>query len=160
MTSTSFRDGVPYVGGIGQDIARGILPVASVFDTDPSNLKYITDGDIGSVSGTGETALGAAANYGMLELDFGIEKAVQICTYMTAWSLANTHLTLYCDVWDGSAFQYGGQALYSVTSTIERRLAIPVQFASTQKIRFRLYAAGADTFYAKFYEILALEVLP
>lgn len=68
-------------GGVStlQNSANGIVPVASSWDVDPTNLANATDGDIDTATGIGNSVnKGAFNDYGVLSIDLGSIKNVLI----------------------------------------------------------------------------------
>lgn len=55
-----------------QNTIKGVAPVASFWDVDPTNLANATDGDVNTVTGTGTSVnKGAFNDYGVLSFDLG-----------------------------------------------------------------------------------------
>jgi len=155
MTNTLFKDGVPYVGAIGQNIARGIVPTATGWDTPPSNLENATDGDPTTATGVGSTTLGGGGYIGTIEIDLQTYKNILVSVLCSAWSDGGPRIDLHL-VADS---YYWGDIGYSYASS-ENRMTCNVGWVYANKINLQYIGGAADTYYIKIYEIVALEVIP
>jgi len=160
MKSTTFRDGVPYFGAIGQDIARGMLPIASTFDTSPPNLENITDGDVTTDSGEGSKVLAGAGVVGYISLDFGTPKTGLIMADVSIKSTAGACTGYAEQKIDGVWWTWGEIIAMGSHTTYDRDCHAPVFFANADQIRMMIYVNTAATATIKIHEMIALEVLP
>jgi len=160
MTSTTFRDGVPYVGAIGQDIARDKLPVAATWNTDPSDLANITDGDLSSETGEGIYTFGGAANAAYITIDLGRKVSGIVLVSMNA-KVSASSATFYVRQYDGAAWSYGCSGIVTISDAVYRNKPIfPVYISNAEQIQLYFYASGALTLTAKYRNATILEVLP
>ena len=90
-----------------RNVLRGIVPTASAWDTAPTNLDRITDGDYTTETGEGSKASGGGA-YGYLSFDLGASKLIMISGL---WSTYSSTGNTYCYL------SYGEQSNFSDART-------------------------------------------
>ena len=145
-------------GNILNNILKGKLGVASVWDTDPANLENMTDGDLATVTGTGSKVMGAGGSYGHITFDLGSVKTVLVGGKVGIWSTAGN---IYCVLeqsdnnitWNGD----NGTAL-NYTTLVEQVSAFRTHLVTCRYFRLRFYVTAASTAYAKIYEVMAWEL--
>jgi len=142
-----------------KNIARGILPVAATWDTDPSDLANITDGDQSTETGEGVHAFGGAANAAYITIALGRKVSGIVLVGMNAKVSAST-ATFYVRQYDGAAWSYGCSGIVSISdATYRNKPILPVYISNAEQIQIYFYASGALTLTAKFRDITILEVL-
>lgn len=156
----TYLDGVEYVGAIGRNIARGILPVATNFDADPANLAKATNDDPNDPTGIATTNIGAAGVFGNITLDFGSVKTAILSVIVDTWASASNPEIYICSSNDGVNFYY---PLAPMGSSRQAAESIPISYPTVsfhaRYLRLMYYNGAAANCYTKIYEIIALEVL-
>ncbi len=160
MTNTLFKDGIPYIGAIGQNIARGITPTASGWDTPPSNLENATDGDPDTATGIGSTTLGGAGHLGTIKIDLGCVKPVFVMIRLSAYSDAGLGLLYHMSNQGGTWGYWHGNKGHVAWSNSTFREWSSEFFAYASEVGFSVYVNSAATGYVKIYELIAIEVIP
>ncbi len=145
---------------IRQNVARGITPSVSIWDTPPDHLERVTDGDVDTVTGTGQTTLGAAGTAGIVKLDFPHPVTGFVVPYFGFWT-DGVYCTVFIDQYVGGTLYYAVNDIVGSSATSEQRRAGLVSYLTdADSMRLRFYLSGAGTLYAKFYEIAVYEVIP
>lgn len=145
--------------GVGKNVARGITPTVSDWDTSPSNLERVTDGDLSTVTGTGQTTLGAAGTAGILKIDFDRPVTGFVIPYFGYWTDGVTG-RVYLDQYVNGSLYYATLDFTNTGATTEQKKAGFVSYLTeSDAIRFRFYLSSAGTLYAKFYEVAVFEVV-
>lgn len=149
------------------NLLAGLTPVASGWDTAPTNLAACTDGDPTTATGTGSTVKAAIDNYGYLTFDLGAVKTFLINAKIAMWSTANS-CAVYSYYKEASADLYKtGPTNLTLTTTIEplannaltTNLNYPqVLTARYFQLGFKTGAAASATYNAKIYNIGAHEL--
>lgn len=143
---------------------KGVQPEFSGWDTPPSSPENVTDEDWSSVTGTGQTKVGAGGGFvGFMDFDMGAVRTVQIFIKVGLWgsiSGQNHELDISwsnnpdVDGWFSASF-------YNIvveTLTTEQVHMSHVQHVRARHVRFRFWYYGSNgTGYAKIYEAMALE---
>jgi len=142
-----------------KNAAKGITPVASGWDTPPSDLEKATDGDPDTVTGTGQTTTGAGADYGYIELDLGLDGVYLVGAKIGVWSDAS-YVRVYIESKPDGINWQPAQSWYIIGAftTSEDIFNAGGVVISGRHIRFRFYVAAATTAYAKIYEIWAYKL--
>jgi len=162
MTNTLFKDGVPYIGAIGQNIARGITPTTSDWDTPPSDLENATDGDPTTATGIGSTTTTGAGSVGTIYFDFGRDVNVLCMLLRRSWSDSSSYNTIPYSSIDGSTYRRGGVEISRAWYTSDPGVAMPAKVFSHygRYLKLYCYANGAGTHSLVIHEFIALEVIP
>lgn len=148
------------VEGSLTNLLEDVLGVASLWDTDPSNLINATDGEPSNPTGTGLNTVGEAGTYGRVTFDLGSEKTVLIRAKVGVSASSGT-VSLYVDPSDdGSIFDNTKNGLIgSVSGTSEvvvrQNLAV---ILTARYISLRFNASGAADCTGKIYEISAYDL--
>jgi len=140
------------------NVLRGILGVASGWGTDPANLENMTDGDIDTVTGTGEKVMGGAGSYGYLTFDLGSIKTVLIGCRVGLWSSAGTAYFYPQESNDLATWRMLTTNVANITSATEKVVPVLSPVLNGRYIRFQFYVNTAATAYAKIYEVAAWEL--
>ena len=150
-------------GNILNNVLKGKLGVASVWDTNPTNLINMTDGNVTTVTGTGTKVIIAAGDIGIVTFDLGSIKTVMVGARVGLWRSAGTiyigvevsddniNWIVYMIVTVGSYSQAASTAAESV-----RQLLTTI--VTGRYVRMRAYLNGAGTGNVKFYEVMAWEL--
>jgi len=146
------------ISGIGQNIARGITPTASGWDTPPSDLQKATDGDITTSTGTGSTTTSGSGELGFITINPG--KPTLVLTKVGFWSTGERIEVYYDASQDGSTWYRLYDLAATKSSTTEHIPPMLCVFCPFQYFRMLFYITAAGTGYVKIYEIIALEVIP
>lgn len=138
--------------------AAGILPVATIWDTVPTSLENTTDDNWSTHTGTGQKILGAAGDVGHLTLTLPTYSAYLVFAILSLWSSASQLSVRAYSLLDGSTQSYSGINIMTKTITTETlAVTIPAIIVGTS-FRLTVYANGACTANAKFYEIFAFDL--
>ncbi len=144
---------------VRRNVARGITPTVSDWDTAPSNLENATDGDLSTVTGTGQTTMAAAGTAGSVRLDFSRPITGFVIPYFGFWT-DGVYCSVFVDQYVGGTGYYGADKIVGTSSTSEQKKAGYVTFlTNADSIRFRFYLSGSGTVYVKIYEIAVYEVV-
>lgn len=150
--------------GLPINILRGIVPVASVWGTDPTNLQNCTDGDMSTVTGIGSKVMGGAGQYGQLVFDLGIIKTVLLAGRIGLYSTA---ATTTCNIqssddnitYTGLGTQGDTYFTAGVTSGTEKIMDATYGLILTGRYaKLAFYVNGAATANAKIYSVMAYEL--
>lgn len=142
-----------------KNVLRGITPVASMWDTDPTLLTNCTDGNLSTVTGTGSKIMAAAGNFGYLVFDLGTIKTVLIGGRFGLWSTTGT-VTIFVDVSDDNITYINAySSITGATSVAESKKDTDNSaLVNGRYIRLRWYVNAAATAYANIYEVAAWEL--
>ncbi len=145
---------------IVRNVARGITPTASGWDTPPSDLEKATDGDMTTSTGTGSTTTTGSGEIGRIYIEFGEEKSILFLPQFGFWTSGGGERISAQVISEKNGSTMWGETIGSTTGNNEQNEAIIPAYAHTKKIGiiFNLNAAG--TGYVKIYEIIAVEVIP
>ena len=139
---------------------RGILGVASGWGTDPTNLANATDGDIDTVTGTGNKIMAGAGTCGYIKFDLGSVKTALVGGKIAIWSTAGT-IYMYIDQSvDDITWYLSGQPVLGRVVADENIAPPPPVLVTMRYFRLRFYVNAASTIYAKIYEVMAWELTP
>lgn len=139
------------------NVALGILPTASTFDTNPTNLDRITDGDFETVTGWGSKVVGSPSWIGYITIDLGSVKKLLMCARVGIYSTAGAIQVVQSCSDDGVNFRVL-TADCNQTSVTEVIVGTRAFFAYARYVRIGIYAGSACTGYARFYEILVFDL--
>ena len=140
------------------NVLRGILGVASGWDTDPTNLANMTDGDLATVTGTGSKVVWVAEDYGRIVFDLGSIKTVLVGGRVGIWSTAGG-ITAYVESSDDNVnWKRTYVAVFWAYSSGEYVIYTQGHLATGRYIQIRFYVDAAATAYAKIYEVMAWEL--
>lgn len=142
---------------IPKNILRGKVPVASTWDTDPTNLENCTDGDIATVTGTGNKVMGAGGTYGVLVFDLGAVKTVLVSGLVGLWSTAGSASIFITSSLDNITYTTFSNSIVSLTSATELKAGLLSKIVTSRYVKVTFYASAASTAYAKIYELYAHE---
>lgn len=146
--------------GIGQNIARGIIPTTSRWDTPPSDLENATDGNLDTATGIGSTTTEGSGDYGIITFDFGKNRLMMILALVDLWSDAgNTNAKIKAKTYGNGDYEYS----YPITNEVgawEGRKPAVVIGVYARYIQIVFNVNTATTAYGKIYELIALEVIP
>jgi len=137
---------------------RGILGVASGWGTDPTNLANATDGDIDTVTGTGEKVMGGSGNYGIITFDLGSVKTVMVGGRFGLWGTAGTQYIFPETSDDNITWHSAWYEMIRRAAVAEQISESYFMFMAGRYIRLRFYTNIASTAYAKIYEVMAWEL--
>lgn len=150
-------------GNILNNVLKGKLGIASVWDTDPTDLVNMTDGNITTVTGTGTKAILAAGDIGIVTFDLGSIKTVLVGARVGLWRSAGT-IYIGVEVSDDNinwiAYMVGTVGLYSQASgaAAEALRQLLTTIVTGRYIRLRVYLNAAGTGNVKIYEVMAWEL--
>jgi hypothetical protein len=144
-----------------RNILRGLTPVATGFDTPPSDLPNSTDGNPNNPSGVGTTVKSAGAETGYIAFDLGSIKTVLVGCRIGMWATASVNNALYIDSKESvTYYNQPASAITTIsTSNTNIREATPV-LVTGRYIRFRFWgsATSETTFSIQPYEFYAYEL--
>ena len=145
------------------DKALSVLPTISGWNTDPTNLANITDGDLGTSAVTG-TVTTSTSNYAYFIIDLGEIKGIASVDVKTGlWANRTAYSTV-----TGALIQISQdnvtwttigteQVVSSLTEVIKTFIAFPTIFARYVRIRHRTTAVGAYSYgYQKLYSVIVI----
>ena len=130
-----------------RNLLRGVVPVASGWDTPPSNLENCTDGNISTATGTGQTVKGGAGDFGYLVFDLGSIKFVDVSLIsITSSNTGNTAILIESsddnNTWRSSYYA----STLTITTTAALKPVLKVACMGRYiRIRYNLSAAGTAT---------------
>ena len=145
-------------GNILNNILKGKLGVASVWGTDPANLENMTDGDIDTVTGTGEKVMGAAGFYGYIAFDLGSIKTVLLGARVGMWCTTGSVYVYAQSSNNNINWKSAGVTLAAITSVGEYIADIQGHVLNGRYIRLAFSVSTASTAYAKIYEVMGWEL--
>lgn len=159
---SSGRLDVTITGGIVftlQNLVKGVLPVASSWDTPPTNLANATDGDINTVTGTGtSTGKGSFGTYGIIRFDLGSVKNVLIGGKVGIWSSAIGSSEVYVQAsTDGINF-YPTNALIITFFNVELICWLSSSNVVGRYIEFILTSDSNTTVNMNIYELMVYDL--
>jgi hypothetical protein len=142
----------------------GKTPVASVWDTNPTNLANSTDGDWTTSTGTGTKSMTAAGVFGQLVWDMGATYNVQVRGLVGIGHSTGGSVTIFVDFstdnlnWTKAAQYYGQCLIEWINTTIAYNLG-PV-FGRGRYVRLRWNCADAGTYTGSGYvtELQAIDL--
>jgi len=147
---------------IGQNIARGITPTASGWDTSPSDLENATDGDPTTATGVGSTTTTGAGTVGYIYFDFG--RNVNVICYLLrrSWSDTNDFSIIPYSSIDGATYRRSGIEIRTGWYNADPGIAMPSGVFSHygRYLKLYCYANGAGTHSLVIHEFIALGVIP
>lgn len=143
-------------GGL-RNIARGILPTVSTWDTNPTNLANATDGNPTTATGAGSKVLGGAGTVGYITLDLGRLTNIIFGAKIGQSTTAST-VSCYSE-WstDNSTWMIGNTPASTGSGTEYIDNTLPM-VCYAQYIRFRFRCNSASTVSCKIYEIFAYDL--
>ena len=145
-------------GNILNNILKGKLGVASIWDTDPTNLERATDGDIDTVTGTGSKVMDAVGNYGVLTFDLGSIKTVLLGARVALWS-TNAGTYIYAASSDDNiTYRENHLAIMYKSTVAELVMETNPVILTGRYIRIRFSVNAIATAYAKIYEVMGWEL--
>jgi len=139
--------------------ARGITPIASGWDTAPTNLENITDGDFDTATGIGSTTLPSNGWLGNIDIDLGAIYNLEVRGKFGLWSDAGDIQVFVYHSTDGITYYFNTHQAIAQTIgvTSEEIRHSQVEFVRTRYLRIRFYGTAAMTGNVKIYEIEAIE---
>jgi hypothetical protein len=141
-----------------RNILRGIIPTADTFDTPPTNLENITDGNITTVTGVGTKNMEGGGTYGQIIFDLKTNKYITISGHVGLYSSAGTTYVYVDTKKDGDAdFKTNITPLLSITSTTQLDKDLIDMSFYTRYVRLRFYVTASSTANAVIYYILCHE---
>jgi len=142
-----------------------VVPVASIWDVDPTNLAYSTDEDWGTVTGTGSKVLGSAGNVGRLIFDMGAVYKVLVRGLV---GIGNNYATgadgfLFLAVSSDNVTYLNVGDLYSRVihdwyANYTRNCFFGHKFARARYLRFTWYGNAGATWYGNVTELEAIDL--
>ncbi len=146
--------GMALVKRATRNVLRGILPVASNFDVDPTNLGNITDGSRSNATGIGTKTTTGAGDGGIITIDTGAEQSLLVSVYIGAWPTSTGTLTVWLE--ESSTGQVG--SWYAVNSFVQTFTGETyknwmVNVVTRRYIRIRTQISNANTVNMRIYEI-------
>ena len=138
--------------------ARGILPVATLWGTAPTNLINATDENTNTVTGTGVSVVGSATTIGRLDLTFPTNAIYLVGIKVGIWSTVGNITLKYESAPDGTTLQDAGPSLISRTSTTEAVVNTAPFLFSGKQLGIRFASSGAMTASVKIYEIWSYKI--
>jgi hypothetical protein len=158
---SSGRLDVTITGGIVftlQNLVKGVLPVASSWDVDPTNLANATDGDINTSTGTGtSTGKGAFGTYGIISFDLGSVKNVLIGGKVGIWSTIGDSEVYVQASTDGINF-YTTSTLLTKFNNVEKIGWLMSTNIVGRYIEFILTSDSNTTVNTKIYELMLYDL--
>ncbi len=145
--------------GVRRNIALGITPTVLGWDTAPSNLERVTDGDITTATGEGVVTTAGSTNTGYLFIEFDHNVTGLVCIALDA-KVSTGFVSLFLNQYvDGVFGEYSRELYKTFDSAYNNRSVLPVFIRNASKIRLYFYASTALTLTAKFYEVAVYEVV-
>ncbi len=146
-------------GGVfPRNVLRGLIPTASVWGTDPTDLQNTTDGNFATVTGTGSKIMAGAGYYGYLTWDLGRIATVAVAARLGLWSTAGTGTCYLNSSDDNFTYRLSGAYGESVTSAAEVIRETITKIVTGRYIQITFAVSAAATAYAKIYEVAAWEL--
>jgi hypothetical protein len=150
------------------NVFRGITPTVSGWDTAPTTLGNITDGDLSTVTGTGSKNMGAAGDYGYVVFDLTTTKTVMVGGRVGVWNDGTQRVTkVFAESSDDNVTYRGptgknsgtGGLGYNQDQTTELIFDGAATILTGRYIRLRFWVSGAaNTANAKIYEVYGYEM--
>jgi hypothetical protein len=144
------------------DRAKGITPTVAGWDTDPTNLANITDGDWTTVTGWGATNKAGAGYFGYVKIDLGavysclwtmkvgVKSAANKITGQWQWSTDGITYYSVCDLWPLGSQNVAERIQYVGSKAVVR----------ARYVHFAFYVSGAaNTADARIYAIQAHDLI-
>lgn len=161
---TGGADEISIAGLLGQhavplvNSAYGVLPVATIFDTPPSNLSNITDGDLSTVTGTGTKVLGAAGTVGIIDITLPSPGIYLVGIKTGIWSTTGQITVNIQGNVDGVNYFASGTASQIKTTTTEVVSNSISTILTCNIIRILVSTSVAATGNIKIYELFAYKL--
>lgn len=150
IENLSGQHSIPLVNG-----SSAILPVASNWGTPPSSLANATDNDLATVTGTGSKVLGAAGQYGIIDITLPTSELYLVASKVGIWTSAGeARVYVQCKA-NGSTYTDSGNVMVRTTMASESVIYIEPVIIVGPDLRLIFYGSAAGTFNAKIYEIFA-----
>jgi len=143
-----------------KNFAKGKIPIATDWDTPPSDLEKATDGDPNTVTEAGSSTTSGADHYGFIDLDLEKDGVYLVGAKVGVWSTAGTIGVHWLSKADGVNWERAyAWAVISVTTTSEKVLNAGSVVVSGRHVRLQFYVNQSATAYAKIYEIWAFKLV-
>jgi hypothetical protein len=140
------------------NILRGLTPIANTFDTNPSNLERITDGDLSTETGVGSKVMSGAGNFGYIKFDLGTPKTVLFGGRVSAHASTGT-VNIFAERCDDDVNYTGFTSNIYTNSTNAKTIRglLPV-IMTGRYIQIRLNATAASTCSFSGFQLFAYDL--
>ncbi len=143
-----------------KNFAKGKIPIATDWDTPPSDLEKATDGDPNTVTGTGSSTTSGAGYYGFIDLDLEKDGVYLVGAKIGIWSSAGTIRVYWASKPDGVNWRRAlPHPVIDYGSTSEKVLNAGSVVVSGRHVRLQFYVNTSATAYANIYEIWAFKLV-
>lgn len=144
-----------------RNILKGVLGVASVFDTNPSNLANATDGNTANPTGEGSKVVSGAGDVGYVVFD--MKKVTRVLPFLrTGTKTTASTISVYLDACDANPETPSNWRLgvtnYATGSTVEMIKDLVMSPVEGRYLRVRFSVAASATGTGKIYEMAAYEL--
>jgi len=139
------------------NIMKGILPVASGFDTPPSNLANATNGDPDTPTGVGSKTLDGAGDIGTIIFDLGSAKTFLLGIQLGFWTSANS-ISVYVQASkDGISYPTSILPFNTGATSEQQRDMNGILLINKRYVKLYANVNGAATGNVKIYEVVGYE---
>jgi hypothetical protein len=139
-----------------RNLLIGNVPTAALWDTPPSDLANVTDGNHTTSTGTGTKSTSGAGTVGTITFDLNDTPSSPLLLSIHAGvSVSNNNLYIYVDQSSDNfnAVTYNeGQSVGGSGSPTESKISIAPTMISERYFRIRFYTSAAATGTVKIYE--------
>lgn len=152
-------DGIMKARSRLRDSLIGTTPAVTLFDTPPSNLENLTDGNQTSVTSEGITTKTGSGTWGMMVFDMGASKTRLIDIDVAIKTSAGTYACYVTQSADNITFVGANESIFSGSGTSYKRM--PTQNACITHLRYiQIFftVSTAATCYLIGYNISAFEL--
>lgn len=148
-----------------RNILRGIVPTADGWDTPPSELANITNGNLESKTGVGVKSLSGAGVIGTIIFDMGSVKSILITSLINAWaSTGSGQIDVQVKVsddgtnWSSTTGDKCGNCTATEENYISKIVFDNAPLIITRYFQLRFYGSAAMTANVRLTEILAYDM--
>jgi hypothetical protein len=137
---------------------KGLQPIFSGFDTNPSSPENITDGDLNTVTGTGIRVIGASTEFAHIEYTLPVKALYLVFGKIGIWSSVGTFSIRLYSMPNDVTYQWSGTPILTRTTTTEAVHNVLSSILSGDMIRFTCNSGAAGTYNIKIYELAAYKI--
>jgi len=143
-----------------KNFAKGKIPIATGWDTPPSDLEKATDGDPDTVTTTGSSTTSGADYYGYIDLDLEKDGVYLVGAKIGIWSSTGTVRVCWASKPDGVNWCRAlPHAVIDYQTTSEKVFNAGSAVISGRHVRLQFIINTSATAYANIYEIWAFKLV-